>query len=237
MSLPILLISLLKGRLKIQISYFFIQSIHEYRQKIKTDEWKFPEFTDYCPICGGKNCAVRIGYYYRYYIDIETEVILFIAIARYKCQRIGKPKLKDKTFSLLPYVLIPYHKFTINSYMYIWKNKLIRNKTTSEIADNVTGSFDIDNELNYEERYVKQSLRLFIQTVGKLQDFLIRNNQNIDFLKGKEKLKEAWMYLAAFKDDSGIYCGASGFSFYSFEKQGGYHTNPQFMFGTAYQFL
>jgi hypothetical protein len=121
--------------------------------------------------------------------------------------------------------------------MYIWKNKLIKNKSKSKIADDVTGSFDIDNELNYEERYVDQSIRLFIQTVGKLLDFLNRNNQNSDFLKGEEKLKEAWLYLASFKDDSGIYIGASGFSFYSYEKQGGYRTNPQFMFGTAYQFL
>jgi len=121
--------------------------------------------------------------------------------------------------------------------MYIWRNKLIKNKSKSEIADDVTGSFAIDNELNYEERYVDQSLRLFIQTVSKLMDFLNRNNQNIDFLKGKEKLKEAWIYLDTFKDDSGLYNGASGFSFYSYEKQGGYRTNPQFLVGTAYQFL
>jgi hypothetical protein len=121
--------------------------------------------------------------------------------------------------------------------MYIWRNKLIKNKSKSKIADEITGSFSLDKELNYEERYVDQSLSFFRQTVSKLRDFLNRNSQNIDFLKGKEKLKEAWLYLATFKDDSGIYSGASGFSFYSYEKQGGYRTNPQFMFGTAYQFL
>jgi hypothetical protein len=121
--------------------------------------------------------------------------------------------------------------------MYIWKNKLIKNKSKSKITDEVTGSFDIDKELNYEERYVDRSLSLFRQTVIKIIDFLTRNNQNIKFLKGKERLKETWIYLASFKDDSGKYTGASGFSFYSYEKQGGYRTNPQFLFGTAYQFL
>ena len=236
MSLPIIYITQNKGRLKIQIPYFFIQSIHDYRLEIKTGEWKFPKFNNYCPICGSKNCTVRIGYYFRYYIDIETGVILLIAITRYKCQRKGKASLKDKTFSLLPYFLIPYHRLTINSYMYIWRNKLIKNKSKSTISDEVTGSFKIDKELNYEERYIDRSLSLFRQTVSKIIDFLNRNNQDIIFLKGKEKLEEAWLFLATFKDDSGIYSGAPGFSIYSYEKQGGYRTNPQFMFGTAYQF-
>lgn len=120
--------------------------------------------------------------------------------------------------------------------MYIWRNKLIKNKSKSTISDEVTGSFKIDKELNYEERYIDRSLSLFRQTVSKIIDFLNRNNQDIIFLKGKEKLEEAWLFLATFKDDSGIYSGASGFSIYSYEKQGGYCTNPQFMFGTAYQF-
>lgn len=137
----------------------------------------------------------------------------------------------------MPYFLSPYRRFTTNSYMYIWKNKLIKNRSKAAIADDVVCCIDTDIELNYEERYVDRSLCLLRQTVHKLTDFLDRNGRDTGFLKGKERFKQALLYLDAFADDSGTYRGAAGFSFYSYEKQGGYRTNPQFMFGTAYQFL
>lgn len=217
--------------------YRFIESIFEYRKKVNNNDWEFPDFHNCCPICGAVDCPVRIGYYYRFYIDILSAVLLPIPIARYMCRRKGKPKSKDRTFSLLPHVLIPYWRYTIDSVMYICGEKIVKGRPSSEIIQYVLDSFNIETELNFEERYLDDLLNIFLQTLFKLNAFLSSNNQDVEFLKGQERVKNGWHYLNDFKDDSGIYRGAAGFSVFSYEKQGGYSQNPQFMFGTAYQFL
>jgi hypothetical protein len=83
------------------------------------------DFSDECPMCGGKHCAVRIGYYYRQAIDIDLHncriIIVHIPIARFLCKEINKPKHKHKTFSLLPDTLIPYNRISVILMMYILK--------------------------------------------------------------------------------------------------------------------
>lgn len=191
----------------------------------------------YCPICGGKDCPVRIGYYYRYYVDIKIGKIILIPIVRYICRRKGKANLKDKTFSLLPYFLIPYHRFTIDSAMQVIGKKLIQGKTNKKIADEISYAFDPDTLFNFEERYVNYWIQFFRQTVLKLIAFLSSFNQDTSFLKGSDSMYNAWVYLDRFVNDSDGYAGATGFCQYFYEKQGGYRENPQFLFGTAYQFL
>jgi hypothetical protein len=153
------------------------------------------------------------------------------------CRRKARPKLKDLTFSLLPHVLIPYQSYTIDTMMDICGKSLEDDKSKKQIADEVLFQFDPDNDYNFEERYINHFLDLFQQTIFKLGIFLSSLNQNTDFLKGWEGLKAGWHYLNTFKDDSGIYTGAIGFSLFIYEKLGGYARNPQFLFGTAYQFL
>jgi len=158
-------------------------------------------------------------------------------VVRFLCRRKGKPKLKDRTFSLLPYFLIPYQKFTINSAMKIIGNKLVKGKSKKEIADDVYNSFDIDSNFNFEERYIDYWIKLFRQAVLKLMIFLDKNNQDTDFLKGNKSMHKALVYLNEFTDDTKRFRNATGFSVYYYQKQGGYRENPQFLFGTAYQFL
>ena len=120
--------------------------------------------------------------------------------------------------------------------MQIIGNKLVKCKSNKEIADEVFNSFDVNLNFNFEERYINYWIQLFRQTVLKLITFLEAFNQSTGFLKGDRAMYKAWIYLDRFSDDSGAYMGAAGFSVYSYEKQGGYRENPQFLFGTAYQF-
>jgi hypothetical protein len=121
--------------------------------------------------------------------------------------------------------------------MYVCGEKLVKGTPNKEIIQEILNSFDPDCQCNFEERYIKGILNLFLQTLFKLMSFLAGNNQDVEFLKGQERLKDCWHYLDSFTDDSGMYKGAVGLSGFSYEKQGGYRKNPQFMFGTAYQFL
>jgi len=60
------------------------------------------------------DCAIFIGYYTRVVIDEHGTYFKEFPIARYLCKGKGKKKwVKHKTFSLLPYQLVPYTKYSI----------------------------------------------------------------------------------------------------------------------------
>jgi hypothetical protein len=83
-------------------------------------KWTFPSYSKCCPICKGKHCAIRIGFYFRYAYDSVSGTIILLPIARYLCQRKGKaPKNAHKTFSLLPAQLVPYCLYDIPSLVFM----------------------------------------------------------------------------------------------------------------------
>jgi hypothetical protein len=113
---------------------------------------------------------------------------------------------------------------------------LTKGKTKRQTADTIYFHVDDDGLINFEERYITRLLTLFEQTIFKLRVFLAGFNQNTDFLTGRDGLRAGWHYLSDFRDDSGTYTGAVGFSRFIYTKLGGYAANPQFLFGTASQF-
>lgn len=63
-----------------------------------------------CPICGKPGCYRPITPYWRYAIDLFPEFKKErIPIARFVCRR------RQRTFSVLPTQLIPYHQYTVNA--------------------------------------------------------------------------------------------------------------------------
>lgn len=76
--------------------------------------WDFPDYEDCCPLCKGNNCAVRIGFYERKQVVVDNKIYEHVPIARWLCQRKGSRLAQHKTFSLLPYPLIPYHRHGLN---------------------------------------------------------------------------------------------------------------------------
>lgn len=120
--------------------------------------------------------------------------------------------------------------------MVICGKALSEEKDFGEIADEVIFSFEPDDNINFEERYIQRFLTLFRQTCLKLFVFLSKNNQEAGFLLGREGLKEGWQFLVNFCDDSESYRGSVGLSLFYYMKEGEYIENAQFLFGTAYQF-
>lgn len=66
------------------------------------------EINTKCPICGGSDCARFHKYYTRKVIDIAGVRYEDFPVARFLCRN------QKLTFSLLPYQLIPYRKYSLD---------------------------------------------------------------------------------------------------------------------------
>jgi hypothetical protein len=99
-------------RRKIQLPYpNTYESIWEYKESFLSHRIDFLSFIGLsCPICGQEGCYREITLYWRYAIDLFPEFKKErIPIARFLCDK------RERTFSLLPTQLIPYHQYTVNA--------------------------------------------------------------------------------------------------------------------------
>jgi hypothetical protein len=72
------------------------------------------DFRTCCPLCGRADCAIFIAYYTRVVIDEHGTYFKEFPIARYLCKAKGKRSPGEhRTFSLLPYQLVPYTRYSI----------------------------------------------------------------------------------------------------------------------------
>ena len=216
-------------------------SLSEYLAKVQAGNFAFPDFSEKCPICGGKNCAVRIGYYYRWAIEINLQnikiQILYIPVPRYLCRAIKKPGHKHKTFSLLPDTLIPYNRMTIDLMMYILQ-LLIAEKhqgPTFEKIDLIS-----PDDFFLSEKMLNRLLKIIRQSRLKLI-FLYRQSKNTDRAPPDfhaYSIEETITYILRYPAPVHEHPlkGAYHLSVMYYRAQGSYHQNARFLFGTASQF-
>ena len=112
--------------------------LSDYTEKVKQNKWNFPDFSDKCPICGSPNCAVRIGFYYRWVFAFKKSKLIRIPVARYLCRRKNRAKSRlkssHKTFSLLPSQCIPYHLYDVDSLIFMALLYFIQKKSLLDTA-------------------------------------------------------------------------------------------------------
>jgi hypothetical protein len=213
-------------------------SLSDYFKKISSDIFDFlPSFADCCPICHARDCAVRIGFYFRIAVEIETGLIIeALPIVRFLCKRKGKPKLKDKTFSLLPSVLIAYRRFSIKSLMIILKEKLEIAQRVIEIPGSIFNYFAVEAVFSFDTCYIYNYLKIFKNTIQKLNIFLRKDlKQDVHLTTSSEGLLFAYKFISIFIDPQTNETGAEAIDWYYYTKSGGFLKNAQFLFGTPYQ--
>jgi len=129
--------------------------------------WDFPDYRTDCPLCGGKNCAVRIGFYERKKVIIDNKIYENVPIARWLCQRKGYKKSTHKTFSLLPFQLIPYHRHGLN---FIFNTVNFHHYNSSSLVQ--TKDFisvkGVDTDLPLENNQIHNFKHIFSQALLKL---------------------------------------------------------------------
>lgn len=157
-----------------------------------------------------------------------------IAIARFLCKRKNKPKIKDRTFSLLPDCLIPYMQPTIKTLLQVIENKLIKKETNEEIVSRFY--FRIyETRLNLSSETLRGYYELFEQTAQKIKTYL-REREKDDYIgQIPHTLIDVYWFLGEFKDPQYGNGGMSCALWYH-ESLGGLRNNAYFLFGTPYQF-
>ncbi len=122
-----------------QINYTINTNLSAYSKSVLAGKWEFPDFSDECPICGKKDCAVRIGFYHRWGFCFEELKKTYTPVARYLCRREdnNKSNLKSshRTFSLLPSQLIPYKLYDVDSLMFMADLRYNKKMSLLDIAD------------------------------------------------------------------------------------------------------
>lgn len=227
-------------------------TISAYAEKVKAGKFTFPDFHNCCPICHGEECAVRIGYYYRNVIQIqeneESNYQERISVARYLCKKKNKPKVKNRTFSLLPDNLIPYYSYTIDTLIYIILQILLNDDSAD---NNPSDNYPIDKALEnidkvspeetlLSEGILNRCLNIFRQARLKLILYSSKKQSKHNPFPDLENLSEIDVLYFIIKFSipgfPKIKSNANKLSLYYYFEEGSYIKNAHFLFGTAYQF-
>lgn len=198
------------------------------------------DFKAQCPLCGGKDCAQFIGYYYRGVVDEKGTYYKALPIARYLCNRKGSAlSIKHRTFSLLPYQLVPYTKYSIPFIIGCLKKVYGEDSSVKELLDYLAGV--------KAGEYVELSpstfdgFKAFILTcINKMSalGFYKETESVLQSPFGNQRIKAFLVFaedFACYKTDHPIRgpC-ALGYDFYL--SNGGCFRNGYFLFGTPAQF-
>lgn len=205
---------------KIQINLKLDVSLKTYLNQIENGTLDFPSYSHCCPLCHGKECCIRHGYYYRQVIDESGTFFKSFPIARYLCRRKGKARLKDLTFSLLPEQLIPYRKFSTAFLL--------------AVAEFRSGH-SISKSL--EQFYPILTTAEQLADIGEIVQTAIEKLKISLLLSFETSLSEFITYCQGYvsETDENIR-GPTGLSRDYYIRNGGYYRNSQFLYGRASQF-
>jgi hypothetical protein len=129
--------------------------------------WNFPDYSSSCPLCGGENCAVRIGFYKRKKVIVDNKIYENVPIARWLCQRKGSRIPLHQTFSLLPSPLIPYHRHGLNVIVDT-VNFYHHHGSSFEKTKNFISSNGVDTDISLENNHIHDFMNIFSQALLKL---------------------------------------------------------------------
>jgi len=102
-----------------QEPYHIGVSLQDYYRIFRSGEWRIPDFSEKCLICGVGDCAKYHGIYERRAICPQSGFeAADLPVVRFLCHAKGQRKNCDHvTFSLLPLVLVPYRYLTLKFMM------------------------------------------------------------------------------------------------------------------------
>jgi hypothetical protein len=231
----------------LQIKLYIQETLFEYYEKVKGGKGDISSLLElslaiyaHCPICGGKNCPEFLGYYTREAVDEKGRFFKDLPIARFKCNRKGNNiKVDHKTFSLLPYQLIPYRKycieFTIEGCKARNKEGSCVNDALDDLAERAEDDLSINGSQIQRMDTIAEEAIEKILTSGyypEFEDTIYQHSSGEERIKKFTEFAEGFECLNQICDTQGT--AALGYDFYI--RGGGYYKNAHFLFGTPSQF-
>lgn len=229
----------------IQIHIVINYTLSAYYQKKKIGNTLIEEiestsnFNERCPICQRKNCVKFLEYYYREVIDENGTYYKRFPIARYICTSKSSGSKSDRTFSLLPYQLIPYKKYSIPYIFKLLEKRVLENMSIKQILDYLS-ELNTDHLINLSPKVIISLIKLIQETIEKL---LISNHykelsKSLQTAPVKAHLQIFIEYAASFETNKTdpVIRGPCGLSYDYYCENGGYYMNSPFLIGTPYQF-
>lgn len=207
------------------------------------ETYNFPDFSDQCPLCGEKKCAVRIGFYYRKKLVFEFKTYKNVPIARWLCREKGPLKPKHRTFSLLPSALIPYRSHDLNLISATVKHKQQKSGTTFEQTKSFISDKGIETDICLENNHIKHFLQIYTNAFTKLMAIseLKQRIEQADYFHSSNTIATVNRFIDSYKSRflttaklkaSNIEKLAGDF-FFNF--QTGWYFDRHFLFGTPSQ--
>ena len=226
-----------------QEPYHIKVNLQEYYRLTKSGEWKIPDFSDKCLICGAKDCAEYHGKYERGAICPLTGFEApDLPALRFLCNDRGtKKKCDHRTFSLLPLVLVPYRqlalKFMILAVWLRFSKKLSLFDAMDAIENTLVNLEDIADFLSVASQYEWEKMirvafhRFVISDMSNHKQFSIMQEAPEKGLVAF--LKMAVEYKA--RQTNPPIRGPDGLNWDFYHSNGGSNELAPFLFGTASQ--
>jgi hypothetical protein len=190
---------------------------------------------------GEKLRARFIKYYTRGVIDENGTYYKNFPIARYLCERRGgQSEVSHKTFSLLPYQLVPYTKHSVPFIMKMLELKHIEGLSISKLQDYVA-NFGEDEILSITSDQLSDFKQLIHDAINKIMttEHYLEIREKISLMGSEQERLITFIEFAqgfeCFKIDPQIR-GPCGLPYDFYLTEGGYFHNAPFLFGTPSQF-
>lgn len=227
-----------------QEPYHIKVSLQEYYRLTRSGEWKIPDFSDKCLICGAADCARYHSYYERRAICPQTGFeVADLQVGRFLCRGIGiRKKCDHVTFSLLPLVLVPYRQLTLKfMILALWlrlRDKLslftamdVIEKELVNFEEDIAEFVSIAAQLEWEKMIKAAFSRFLMSKLCNQEGFSIVENASekglLSFLKMALEYKSQ-------QSDPAIR-GPDGLAWDFYQLNGGAGELAPFLFGTASQ--
>ena len=130
-----------------------------------------PGYRDCCPMCRGRDCAVRHGLYFRRLVDVDGRTYERFPVARFRCRRRGPERARDVTFSVLPTGVVPRRRFSLA--LMSWMVEVVVNgkRTMRQALDEVAAGSRGEEVVLLEELTLYRILLLFTAVYARLLSF------------------------------------------------------------------
>jgi len=130
-----------------------------------------PGYRDRCPLCDGRDCAVRHGLYFRRVVDRDGAVYEDFGVPRFLCRRRGTGKPRAVTFSVLPADLAPRKRWSVALMLWVAELVLVAGRSIGGVQSELAA---LSSEVIVDEVAIHRVVRLLAGCYGRLLSFPVR---------------------------------------------------------------